>query len=435
MLTTNIKLISANSFLQIAAPSSNNSLYLYVGQQLPWVNDASPPTPTESLQSYKVIWNNMIFLKLILESNIQLVIPNITWANNTNYVAYADTDSNLYNEQFYIITSNNEVYKCLANNNGANSTISPIGLGSPTTNYIQTLADGYSWKYMLDISAGNGFIDSNWIPVPPLAPPNSYQDIVELAAVPGSIDIIKTVAGGTNYANGAQQYIIQITGDGTSANAYANVVNNSIENVVMVTTGKNYNFANITTTDPNGSGAQLVAIMPPPGGHGASAWTELGANSIMIGIQTANSENGYFSTACSFRQNGLIVNPSPFGANTLLSQSVAKPYMTLNLGGGVGIFINNELVYQGPSAQNPTFTGNVIDYDTTLGNLRLNNLIGNPTTGTILYGSNSAAQKYIVSYTNPDTQKYTGEIIEIQNLIPVQRSPIQTENFYFVIEF
>ncbi len=433
--TTNLQLQAADTFIQTATPGSNNSLYLFLGQQLPWVNDASPPTPTESISSYNTIWNNMIGLKLVTSNDIEIVIPNYLWTSGNTYVAYTDTIDDIFQYQFYTITSNNEVYKCLSNNNGAVATVSPVGLGPSQTNYIQTTEDGYMWKYMFNVAAGDPFIDTLWIPVPQIAPPNSYQSIIQNAAVSGSIDIIQVVNGGTGYANSSVSYIVNITGDGTGANAYANVVNNSVQNITMVSTGENYTRANVTFTDPSGTGAIAVPIFPPPGGHGSSAWRELGGTTVMVSIQTSDTENNTITANNSFRQNGLIVNPLQNQSNNILQQINVKPYLTAYVAGGAGQFVLNETVYQGNSLTSSYFSAVVIDYDPITGILTLNNIKGEISVSAILYGVSSSSQKYVVAINLPDTQIYTGEILEINNTTPIQRQSTQAENFYYIINF
>ena len=168
-----------------------------------------------------------------------------------------------------MITSNNEVYKCLSNNNNAVSINEPIGIGSPANNYIQTMPDGYQWKYMLQVQGGDIFFNSFWFATPLIPPTNSLQALIVNAAVPGSIDVINVIQGGTNFANSAQAYIVNIVGDGSGANAYAVVSNNSVQNIIMVNRGENYSYANVLFTDANGINALAYAIMPPQGGHGS----------------------------------------------------------------------------------------------------------------------------------------------------------------------
>ncbi len=436
ILTTNLLTQVAKSFLHSMA-GANNFLYLFEGQSLPWPNDNIPPFPTESVFSYKTVWDNMLAAKLITVNNLSLVIKNETWQPGTVYNAYDDMSGTLFtdNKDFYVVTPNNEIYKCLSNNNSQASVISPIGTGNQSNNYIQTTDDGYMWKYMLNVQPNDPFVNSFWVPIPELAPPGSTQETIQTAAVAGSIDVIKVLDGGHNYANGGQQYIVTITGDGVGANAYANVQNGIVQNIVPVNRGQGYNFAQVTFSDPNGTGASARAIMPPTGGHGSDASSELGTKTVMISVAAANTESGYFTISNQFRQNGLVLNPLQFGANTVSSNVLVKVAETLTVTGGIGSYVVNETIFQGSSVGTSTFSGTVIDFDPVLSVLRLNNQVGSPQIGQILYGLSSGAQRYITNVLPPDIQRYTGKILTIDNEIPISRTGSETDRFQFAIQF
>lgn len=432
ILPNNLANIVARSFISQMA-GANNFLYMFEGQNLPWPDDSLPPTPTDAIISFKTIWDNMLAAKLITVNNLSLVVENNTWSTGTIYQAYTDQFTNAGN--FYVITSNNEVYKCLSNNNGGAASIQPIGTGTSSNNYTQTSNDGYIWKYMLNVQVNDPFFNNFWIPIPEIAPVGSLQATIENSAVPGSIDIINVTSGGSNYVNGGQQYIINITGDGVNANAYANVVGGVVQNIVPINRGLGYSFANITFNDPQGNGAKAAAVMPPPNGHGSDASTELGATTVMISISVTGSESGYFTTSNQFRQNGLLLNPLQFSSNTISSNALIKTAQTINVTGGIGTYNTNETVFQGTSINSSTFSGSVIDFDPILGILRLNNIIGIAAIGSILYGLSSGAQRYITNIIFPDVQRYTGKILSIDNEVPIQRNTLETDQFQFAISF
>lgn len=416
--------------------SGQNSLYIFLGQQTPWPNEPIPPVPTESIRSFKTIWDNMLGMELVTLNNMQLVIPRNNWIQNNVYTAYVDTSTNLFNSpnKMYVINSNNEVFKCLANNNSANSTVTPFGLGSSSNNYIQTLSDGYVWKYMYQVAVGDQFFNSQWMPTYQIAPVNSTQYTIEQAAVPGSIDVVNITSSGNNYVNSPQSYIMQILGDGTGANGYANVTGGQIQNIVMVNRGQNYTYANVNFSDPTGTGGAGVAVIPPFGGNGSNAAIELGATAFMVAITTIGSAQGFISANCQFRQNGLILNPLSFGSTSISTNTFVAPYTTLSVTGGVGSYSNTEIVYQGTSLNSFTFVGTIIDFNPSTGLIRLNNTKGSAQTGVILYGSQTNAQRYVTNIINPTVQSYTGTLLDIDNEPPIQRTPVQSEFFQYVIQ-
>lgn len=436
ILTTKFRNQTARSFINSMA-GANNFLYMFEGQTLPWPNDSNPPDPTESVAGYKTIWDNMLAAKLVTINNLSLVIPNQLWQENTVYTGYTDTNTMLFSgtSPFFIVTSNNEIYKCISNNNGSTTTTAPVGQGSSSNNYIQTTSDGYLWKYMLNVQPNDPFLNTFWAPVPAIAPNGSTQATIEASAVSGSIDFYHVETGGQNYNNGGQQFILTITGDGTGANAYAVVSGGVIQSVVPVNRGQGYSFATVSVSDPTGTGGTISPIMSPQGGHGSDASTELGATAVMVSISASNTEAGFFTISNQFRQNGLLLNPLTFGTNTISTNTLVKTAETVVVTGGIGSYVANEVVFQGAGINTSTFSGNVIDFDPVVGVLRMNETVGTPAIGSLLYGISSGSQRFITNVTNPDLQRYTGDILTIDNEIPISRTSLETDRFQFAFAF
>jgi hypothetical protein len=166
-----------------------------------WSEDF-PPTPDDSYQNiYYDIWRNMMSLKKVQTSDVSHVAIRYDWSNNQFYYQFDDLDHDLYGKRFYTYTSDNNVYKCIDNNRGANSTVMPTGTG---TSLINT-ADGYRWKYMYTVSAGEilKFRTTQHIPVKTLsANDGSSQWTVQQTAKAsgnGAIFHVHILANGHNY--------------------------------------------------------------------------------------------------------------------------------------------------------------------------------------------------------------------------------------------
>ena len=111
------------------------------------------------------------------------------------------------------------------------------------------------------------------------------------------------------------QYIIgpqiQFTGNGSGAKAVATVdVNGGISSVTIIDTGSGYDYCDITIAANTafGSGANVYAIIPPPGGHGSDPVVELGSERLCISVDVDNNEANTVNTAIEFRQVGIIQN-------------------------------------------------------------------------------------------------------------------------------
>src|SRR6056300_1323624 len=149
-------------------------IYIFIGNHVPYANEASPDSIVDTVVAEKETWNNMIAAKKITASDVELVIPRINWTSNNKYQQYDDTvDANTLLsanstsgvQPMYIITSDRNVYKCMSNNSSANSTVEPSGDYTTSNGNIATV-DGYLWKYMYNVKPSNEFLTSDWIPAP-----------------------------------------------------------------------------------------------------------------------------------------------------------------------------------------------------------------------------------------------------------------------------
>jgi hypothetical protein len=137
----------------------------------------------------------------------------------------------------------------------------------------------------------------------------SQQANNEILTPPGTIDAINVISGGYSYgvAN------ITITGDGTGATAVAIIdpVTNSISRIRVTNRGSNYTYADVTITG-NGYGAKVRAIITPYGGHGKSSPEELYARTLMFYSNISTDLNQGMSVNNDYRQVGIIKNPRVF---------------------------------------------------------------------------------------------------------------------------
>jgi hypothetical protein len=142
----------------------------------------------------------MISGKLITNNDVSLAIRNIPYQADVVYAMYDDTVKDLDQEDFYVCVntaSYHHVFKCLDNNNGANSTVQPnfADIVGSNTHLYQT-SDGYRWKYMYSYSSAAAlkFASSEYVP---LITNTEVRD----SAVSGSIDVIKVDDPGKGYHN------------------------------------------------------------------------------------------------------------------------------------------------------------------------------------------------------------------------------------------
>lgn len=188
------------------ATTSDPVYYIFVGNHVPYANEASPDSIVDTVQSEKQVWNNMYAAKRATANDIELVVPRVNWTGNTKFRNYDDTidastllssntSQNL--KPMYVITSERNVYKCMSNNSSANSTIEPTGDYTTSNGNIAT-ADGYLWKYMYNVKPSNKFLNTDWMPAPTSTNQLDYN-VDTTGVVEGELTTIIVTNGGSGY--------------------------------------------------------------------------------------------------------------------------------------------------------------------------------------------------------------------------------------------
>jgi hypothetical protein len=421
----------------VSEPSSSN-VYLTFGKSSSWPSESSPLQSNTSIVSFNDIWKNMIGAKRIVGNNIRHAIPRINWISGTVYAIYDDKldSSQLFaaSNNFYVITKEHHVFKCLDNNGGVISTVMPNIL--VTTTHFQT-ADGYIWKYMYSLTAEEKlrFLTSNFMPVKTIIEAdNSQQWNVQDNAIDGAIHIIKVTDGGSNYT--ANDVVVSISGDGHYANAFAvlNTTSKTVQSVVVDNLGYGYTYADISFKSSYGSGASARAILSPPGGHGSDPLTELGGSYLIINIQLKDTENQILTTHNDYRQLALIEEPYLYGTTTKASSTTVSQLTVLTLNGTSVEYSEDEWVFQGASYASSFFKGIVVEWDSSNNVIKLAQTEGNPTKD-LLVGANTTAARFVSSITPPTLQTRTGNLLYTDNIIAIQRADDQAEDYKFVLNF
>ena len=164
LVTSHFRIHNAIQFLESFSETNPNIYYLFAGKSYAYANDAIPPTPVDSYDStYYDFWRDIIGLKRIQISDVTHCVPRYNWTANTVYTQYTSNNASLVSSQFYVMTTQDNVYKCIDNNRGGQSTVVPTG----TSSSIISTSDNYRWKFLYTVSAGekNKFLTSRFIPV------------------------------------------------------------------------------------------------------------------------------------------------------------------------------------------------------------------------------------------------------------------------------
>jgi hypothetical protein len=207
IITPFFKLNTSEQFLESFDEPSSTRMYMFIGRVTPFANDSSPPSITNTQFTTQFdIYRDMIAMKRINSADTIAISPRYNWTNNTVYTEYDDNTTNLFDKQFYVLTSENNVYKCIDNNRGRSSTQEPSGTSTST---IST-SDGYRWKFLYAITTADAqkFLTSTYIPVRQITANNgSAQWSIQQAASNGSIEHIRITANGSGYLNTSNTFL------------------------------------------------------------------------------------------------------------------------------------------------------------------------------------------------------------------------------------
>lgn len=432
------------------------NLYAFIAKIDPWEDENSPPEISDTEYYYKQLYKNIIAYKKINSSDVSAVIERVDWVEGTTYYQYSDNeymfdlDSNgKLIKKFYVRNTYDQIFKCLYNGksdinpNGIPSTEMPsIDFSLNSSSDIIKTADGYKWKYLYSINFGDKikFFDDNWIPVPIKS---NRSNISSISIGAGEISVINVANTGSNYINDNARNItsyITIQGDGNGAEAAAIIENGQVVDVVMTKTGNNYTYATATLTARQsftGNGAILQTSISPIGGHGYNLLSDLGCRNVVVTSEFSKSENGNLYTNIDYRQIGLIANPVvKIGEIYEYANSfIYSAANIINVSAGESNYSLDEIVFQGQSFETATFTGKVVNFDSTNNILYVVDVNGTLQNNELIKGFNSNNIRIVLNNTIDAMKVFSGEILYVENKNKIERSPLGTEQFRLTLKY
>jgi len=486
IITNKFRIHNQEQFVESFSEASANVYYMGIGRPQAWATstrgdsrtqyegtDASPLTPVDSVSQEFHTFDDLLAAKRVTSSDVSVVIPRRNWTTGTVYDYYrhdyghyitgstssvvtADSGATaLYDATFYVLNSNNNVYKCLDNNSGANSTVEPTG----TSTSVLSTADGYKWKFMYSLSAAQqtNFLSTDFMAV-------ATDGTVSSAATDGALDIVKIKSAGSGASSGDGDTTgIAVKGDGSGAQVTVTISSGVVSAVTVTSAGSGYTYAYLSNADlvsagiTGLSGAELDVIIGPKGGHGSNAIKELGGYYVMLNTnfeagETSNS--GDFTTANDFRRVVLMRDiESGSSAATATTLRGTKAVLVTSPSGN---FTVDEEINQATTGA----VGKVVEWDSSNNILyyiqtRFNdegvdsdgNLTAFSGTNTITGQSSSVTAtpssstttvdniSFTSGYNSGEIDEDTGDVLYIENRSPITRASDQTENVKLIIEF
>ena len=484
IITNKFRIHNQEQFVESFSESSANVYYLGIGRPQAFatqtrgdsrteaqVSDTAPPTPIDSVYEEFNTFNDLLAAKKVTSTDASIVIPRRNWTTGTTYDYYrhdyghfvtGSTSSvqtassgatTLFDSNFYVLTDDFNVYKCLENDGDTASTVKPTG----TSTSILTTGDGYKWKYMYTLTAAQrtNFLSTDFMAV-------ATDSTVAAAAVDGAVNHVRIKTAGSGGSNGSHTGVA-IRGDGSSGVATVTISGGAVTAVTVTTPGTGYTFAYIRVADINSagggslSGSELDVIIEPKGGHGKNAIKELGGFFVMMNTNFEageTSNTGDFTTANDFRRVVLMRDIKSGGSAA--TATTLRGTKAILLTGSPGTFTADEEINQATTGA----VGKVVEFDSTNNILyyiqtRFNdegcdsngNLTAFSGANTITGQSSSATGTPSTSSTTVDSVVFTsgynageitadeGDIMYVENRSPITRAADQTENVKLIIEF
>ena len=360
-----------------------------------------------------------------------------------------------------------------------------------------TSGDGYVWKYLYTIKPGDivKFDSTNFMPVPKDWTTTTDANITAVrnnASTSGQLKIVTITNRGVGLGTANRTYTqVPIKGDGNGAECTIAINNNSkVESVTISKGGSGYTFGTVDLVSgnvPGGTTAPIFdVIIPPQGGHGSDIYRELGARNTLIYSRIENdTENPDFITGNEFARVGLVQNPKTYNTSTNLGLDKAAATYALKLTGAgysSATFTADAFITQ-TVGLGSTAVGRVVSYDQVTGVLKywqdrstagfntdgskntspeygfqMNRFTKGITDGgsfDIVGGSATLAiqtsftgvsteinsrtyylgQSFTEGIAQPEVEKYTGNIIYVDNRPSITRSANQKEDIKIILQF
>lgn len=260
--------------------NDNDRYFLAASRTETWTTDTAPDTSYDNRIDMSQFRRDILFVKKVQNADVAMLSRRIDWISGTVYDKYDDALSptnlsnsganNLGEANFYVLTEDFNVYKCIDNNENSVSTDKPDGTG---TEIFET-SDGYKWKFLFQIGSSDRtkFLSDSYMPVRKVSGGGEPNFDVN-----GEIDDIVVQSGGTGYTSSP---IVTIQGDGTGAVATATVANGSVTSITVTNGGYGYSFADVVLT---GGGFTTLATADAVLGSTESATLQSAVESTAIG--------------------------------------------------------------------------------------------------------------------------------------------------------
>ena len=334
--------------------------------------------------------------------------------------------------------------------NGSQITVDVVNTGTVAANSILT------FEYASDANAEANLSEADYSQY--LNQKASRDDSLAAGIERMVLESVDSSGNRTDAASSGSGYTsaptVTITGDGSGATATATVAGGAVTGITITAKGTNYTKARVTFSGGGGSGAAARAIIAPnyrgvgKSGHGTDPRAELGGFFMGLNVKLDGADgSGDLGVGNDFRQIMLLKNPlngtaSPAGniasADTLKALDKLDFSSTFSSGSSVADFTVDEVI----TGQTSGAVAFVTEIDSSNGFVFFHQ---NQKTGFVSFangeqvlggtsgtnGTLESSNAVILS----ELDRESGEILFLENRLPINRTASQIEDIKIILEF
>ena len=447
IITNAFRTYNADNFI---SAFSTNKMYLMIGKADSWSgaslgqytesspSDTAIPVPIDTTLAPYIHHNDMIAAKLINESDVSHVIKRTDWVSGTVYAEYSHLQDDQIDQDFFVMTDQFNVYKCISNYGGAASTTKPTG----QTIGIFDTPDNYRWKFMYEVQQADvlKYVTTDWIPVKYLTSNDgTAQWTTQQAAVDGALEHIDVTSGGTGYVN---------TNTGTA------LAGSTGTTIVLAATASTTNdiYNGMTVYISSGTGSGQIKVITDYVGSTKTAtvstWTTnpdtTSVYEIMPAVAITDADPEGSGTGAAARCSSVVGGVIKKIAMTAVGSGWRMATAVLTGGGGTGCVLEprigpknrhgkNAKVELGGAfvMMNVRLVGTEGGDFATGDDFRKVILIANP----LASGAAATATTYTGAGISNELDNDSGQMIYVEYRAPINRASDQTEDVKLVVEF
>jgi hypothetical protein len=286
----------------------------------------------------------------------------------------------------------------------------------------------------------------------------SGTTVLEKRVITAYNNVTKEVTVDSSWAiAGTEEYdilpTVNVVGNGTGLEAKAIVdeVNSEISEIVVTDGGSGYTYAEATLESSLGSNglsgtgthATIAAVLSPISGHGGDPVNELGAFFVLINVQFDYNESEDFPTSNDYRQIGVIRDLLDFNGTLAISDTLSS-LKKLTLSGytsGIGGEFQPDEVINGSDGSN-TAQARIVQFNDLGSGVAEIYYEQDSETGfdeflaaMTITGATTASTGTVDTITDEEVEKYSGDMIYIDNRRSILRAENQIEDIKIIMEF